>query len=229
LVPAIAGKPSPKPAQTGDVDTIAYYRARADRYDDEAYGSRSSDWWAEMALVVERFDAIALGTQAVELASGTGFWTERLVQRGMDVTAIDAAPEMLRHLDARVGGQVRTVEADLLTWKPHRQWDACVACFWVCHVPEDHLVPMASAMAAAVRPGGALFVADKAAPGRPDRRVAGHRYRITDDLRSPEALAATFEEVGFTVTTTLTGRRFVVLEGVRRAAELSGTWAPSLR
>lgn len=200
-------------------EQLAYYRARAPVYDEEAYRSKSDDWWAEMSLVVEHLDRAQLDGDVVELACGSGFWTERLVAGGARVTAFDGAPEMLDVVRARLGDSaaVELVVADLFEWRPARTWDACVTCFWLCHVPDDRLPAMLAAMAAAVRPGGRLFVADKSSPSpSTEREAAGRTYTVVDIHRSPEAFIAAFDAAGFDADVTVTGRRFCVVSAQRR-------------
>lgn len=200
-------------------EQVRYYRERAAEYDD-AYDGRPPDWQAEMARLRAVFDGCAgLDGEVVELAAGTGQWTARLVARGAQVTAIDAAPEMLAIATERCRGAIVTEVADLLTWQPARTWDAVVACFWLCHVDDDELPTMLAAMADAVRPGGAVFVADKSNQTPNESRTLrdGREYEIADVRRPVSAWQPAFEAVGFDVEVAVTGRRFVAITGVRRS------------
>lgn len=108
----------------------AYYRAIADEYEDHPIDLRGRD---ELVAAVEAFRPTG---DVLELACGSGMWTEHLLRSAKTVTAVDAAPEMLARAAARVGSApVRFVEADLFSWRPDRRYDAVFFGFWLSHVP----------------------------------------------------------------------------------------------
>ncbi|HST55196.1 MAG TPA: methyltransferase domain-containing protein [Solirubrobacteraceae bacterium] len=87
-----------------------YYRERAGEYDDwwfrrgrYDHGEEANARWAadaaEVASALERFKPS--GT-VLELACGTGLWTERLAAHADSVTAVDAASEMIEINRARM-------------------------------------------------------------------------------------------------------------------------------
>jgi demethylmenaquinone methyltransferase/2-methoxy-6-polyprenyl-1,4-benzoquinol methylase len=84
-------------------------------------------------------DDAPLDGDVLELACGTGRWTERLARRARTLTAVDAAPEMLAIARQRAPATVALVEADLFAWRPERSYDAVVFCFWLTHVPPSRL------------------------------------------------------------------------------------------
>src|SRR5262245_25409400 len=81
----------------------AYYDARAGEYDDAYRRTGSYDrgeyvnaeWQAEMARVSAVFAAVPLGGDVVELAAGTGYWTQQIVERVRSLTVIDGSADML--------------------------------------------------------------------------------------------------------------------------------------
>ncbi|HZG67391.1 MAG TPA: hypothetical protein VEZ12_11650, partial [Herpetosiphonaceae bacterium] len=84
-------------------EMMAYYRARADEYDEWFYrrgrydrGAESNvRWFVEVDQVFAAFDELAVGGDVLELAPGTGIWTERILSTAASVTAVDASPEMV--------------------------------------------------------------------------------------------------------------------------------------
>src|SRR6476620_6893362 len=84
-------------------EQITYYRARAQTYDEEILGSSffaASDEEAghregELAIATHILARLGPFDRVLELACGTGIWTRILVNIGREVTAVDAAPEML--------------------------------------------------------------------------------------------------------------------------------------
>jgi SAM-dependent methyltransferase len=93
----------------------------------------------------------------LELGAGEGRNAIFLAEQGRDVTALDYAEEGLRKLkqlaEAR-GVSVDTVQADVTTWTPDRQWDGVVNTF--LHLPPAERPALYQTMQAALRPGGVL-------------------------------------------------------------------------
>lgn len=200
-------------------EQVAYYRARASDYDDEAYDSKSDDWHAEMARLVDAFDRSTIVGDVIELAAGTGRWTARLAARASSVTALDVAPEMLA-IARRRAPAARLLCVDVLRWTPPPEcrWDAVVACFWLAHVPDGSLAAMLSTMASAVRPGGTVFVADKVHGNHRTERTLrdGRSFTVIDRTRPVDEWVAAFDVAGFDVSVETMGKRFVAISGARR-------------
>jgi len=72
----------------------------------------------------------------MELACGTGIWTEQLLRHAAEITTVDASPEMLGIASRRVeSDRVRFVLADIFNWEPDRRYDVVFFGFWLSHVP----------------------------------------------------------------------------------------------
>ena len=69
---------------------IAYYRRRAGEYDRTAYGT---DLAAARARIATLLDLLQPEGLVLEIACGTGMWTEQLVGRSDLVVGLDAAQE----------------------------------------------------------------------------------------------------------------------------------------
>jgi demethylmenaquinone methyltransferase/2-methoxy-6-polyprenyl-1,4-benzoquinol methylase len=157
-------------------EQVAYYRARAGEYDRWFYRQGRYDrgeavraaWFSELDEVRGALAELPIdGAEVLELAAGTGIWTQVLAERAAQVTAVDASPEMVAENRKRLGSQVGRVSfvlADLFAWASDRQWDAVVFCFWISHVPEVRLDRFLAGVSALVRPGGWVFFLD----GRPE-------------------------------------------------------------
>jgi ubiquinone/menaquinone biosynthesis C-methylase UbiE len=163
---------------------IEYYRARAAEYDSwfnrtgryDKGATVNQAWFDEAAVVRADLAALPLdGADVLELAPGTGIWTEQLVKRTRQVTAVDASPEMVDINRARLGGDAGKVEyviADLFAWEPGRTYDAVVFCFWISHIPERLLDGFLAKVSRALRPGGSVFFLD--AQREPDSQAIDH-------------------------------------------------------
>ena len=137
-------------------EQLAYYRAVANEYEDHKIDVPGQD---ELLSAIESFRPTG---DVLELACGTGIWTERLLQSATTVTAVDGAPEMLARARARVGSSasIRFIEADLFSWKADRRYDAVFFGFWISHVPEDTFGSFWSLVADALEPRGRVFFFD---------------------------------------------------------------------
>lgn len=170
-------------------EQLAYYRARAPEYDRWFYREGRYDrgrqataaWFREVAHVHQALMALPLeGAEVLELAAGTGLWTQPLAERAARVTAIDAAPEMIGANQARLGAladRVAFCQQDLLQWWPPRRWDVVVFCFWISHVPQRSLDRFLAAVRAALRDGGSVFFLD----GRREPNSTASDHRLPDD------------------------------------------------
>jgi len=222
---------------------VDYYRARAAEYDEWFYRQGRYDhgpeangrWHGEAGEVFAAFDALGVTGDVLELAPGTGIWTERLVGVARAVTAVDASPEMVAlnraKLAGRGGERVNYVVGDVFAWRPERQYDAVVFGFWISHVPLERLDAFLSTVVAALRPGGKVFFVD----GRrePSSTAADHRlpdvdeqvmtrrlndgreYQIVKNFYEPPALAARCASAGLAVEIRETATYFMYAAGTR--------------
>ena len=136
-------------------EQLAYYRAVAEEYHEHAIDVPGK---AELAAAIEAFTPDG---DVLELACGSGVWTERLARTATTVTAIDGAPEMLALARARVESPaVHFAQADLFTWRADRRYDAVFFGFWISHVPAERFETFWSLVADALKPGGRVFFFD---------------------------------------------------------------------
>jgi demethylmenaquinone methyltransferase/2-methoxy-6-polyprenyl-1,4-benzoquinol methylase len=227
-----------------------YYRARAPEYD--AWWQRqgrynrgaaaNAQWFAEVAVLERALEQFGPGGDILELACGTGLWTNVLVRHARRLTAVDAAPEMIARARARLGdARAQLVEADLFAWSPPPgAYDLCFFGFWLSHVPESRFDPFWMTVADALRPAGRVFFIDS---DRSERSTAfdhhlppadeetmlrrldsGHEFRIVKRFYSPPWLERRLAGLGFRVAVRRTGEFFIYGAGecVRSAAGRHG-------
>ena len=221
-------------------EMAAYYRARAGEYDEWFYRRGRYDrgpesnarWFAEIEAVYAALDALGVEGDVLELAPGTGIWTERLVRTAQSITAVDASPEMIAINRARLASdRIIYVEADLFAWQPARTYDAVCFTFWISHVPLERLDSFLATIASALRPGGKVFFVD----GRreptstavdhqlPDegrqimtRRLNdGREFQIVKNFYDPADLAARCATAGLDITVRKTETFFLYGTGRR--------------
>jgi demethylmenaquinone methyltransferase/2-methoxy-6-polyprenyl-1,4-benzoquinol methylase len=136
-------------------EQLAYYRSVASEY---GYDGTDMAGLDEIRAAV---DAFCPTGDVLELACGTGIWTERLARSATSITAVDAAPEMLARAATRGGAEsVRFIEADLFEWRPDRRYNTVVFGFWLSHVPEQRFERFWNLVSDCLRPGGEVFFFD---------------------------------------------------------------------
>ena len=205
-------------------EQMAYYRARAPEYDDWFFRRGDYDhgadwnrrWRAEVDELRQVLDAARPAGRVLELACGTGLWTQRLAPCAAELTCIDASPEVIALNRKRVGAEhVEYVCADLFEWRPARRYDFVFFGFWLSHVPAGAFIPFWSMVAQALAPGGRVFFVDSrnhpagreggyadwapaAPPSRSRRRLRdGREFEIVKIFHRPDDLEAQLRTLGW--------------------------------
>ncbi|HEY3281484.1 MAG TPA: class I SAM-dependent methyltransferase [Armatimonadota bacterium] len=195
----------------------AYYRARATEYD-EWFGRQgrydrgpeeNAEWNREVAALRRAVWSSGLSGSVLEMACGTGLWTELLTQLADEVTAVDSSEEMIglnagrlglaplfevdeqrRHPDdepMQAGAcQVNYLIADLFNWLPGRSFDSVFFGFWLSHVPPKLRDGFWSMVEAAIVPGGTLCFVDSLPD--PSSTATDHRLGPVADVTQERKL-----------------------------------------
>lgn len=211
-----------------------YYQQRAHEYDEWFYrrgrydrGSEANAcWFSEAEEVFKALDAFSLTGDVLELAPGTGIWTQRLVHTASTITAVDASQEMIEINRAKVNSERVSYQlADLFSWRPERSYDAVFFGFWLSHVPREKLDAFLQSVAAMLHPRGKVFFVD----GRreqtstavnhqlptPESQVMtrilndGRTFEIVKNFYDPIELAARCRYAGLNVTVRETATYFL--------------------
>ena len=215
-------------------EQIDYYRRRADEYDEwfvrqgryDRGPELNRQWFAEVDDVIRALDVFAPTGRVLELACGTGLWTERLGRYADTITAVDASPEVLALNRARVGEtRVRHVEADLFSWQPDAAYDVVFFSFWLSHVPPERFTSFWELVRSCLAPGGRVFFIDSlydatsmAIDHRPvgptdttmTRRLNdGQEFRIVKVFYPPDDLASRLRTLGWRVDVCATAHYFL--------------------
>ena len=211
-------------------EQISYYRARAHEYDEwflrqgryDHGAEENARWHAEVAQVADALDTTLAEISArreaaaLELAAGTGLWTQRLAPHVAHLTAVDAASEALALNRDRLGAAAERVDyqvADLFSWRPQRRYDLVFFSFWLSHVPPERFAAFWALVRDCLAPGGRVYLIDsRYAPASTarDHQLEGHdatqvtrqlndgrAYRIVKVFYTPERLNAALAAVGW--------------------------------
>jgi demethylmenaquinone methyltransferase/2-methoxy-6-polyprenyl-1,4-benzoquinol methylase len=136
-----------------------YYSSRAGEYD-AVYGKpeRQSDLRA-----IERWlPPLFSGARVLEIACGTGYWTQFIAPAAASIVAIDAAPETLRIARERVPARsVQFLAGDAYDIsRSAPAFDAAFAGFWFSHIPKARRREFLIGLNAALRLGARVVFVD---------------------------------------------------------------------
>lgn len=137
----------------------SYYAARAPEYD-RVYlkPERQTDLRAIEHWLPPKF----AGARVIEIACGTGYWTQFIAPRAARVLALDTAAETLSIAASRVPeGKVDFLVGDAYALpREFGQFDAAFAGFWFSHVPKSRQREFLRGLAARLEPGAKVVFLD---------------------------------------------------------------------
>ena len=222
----------------------AYYRARAPEYDEwwqrRGRYDRGSDlteeWDRQVAQVAAALDAFDATGDVLEMAGGTGWWTQRLARSAGHLTVLDASTETLDLNRNRVGrADVEYVVADVFTWQPRRTYDVVFFSFWLSHVPRSRFPDFWALVRSCLAPEGRVFLIDNRNDAHPagdmrDPYVVHHgpdldlrrlhdgsKYQVVEVFYEPDELRSLLGDQGWTAKLEAT-RWFIFGEACLAAA-----------
>jgi 2-polyprenyl-3-methyl-5-hydroxy-6-metoxy-1,4-benzoquinol methylase len=150
-------------------EQVSYYRARASEYDEwflrqgryDRGPEHRAAWFREVAIVETALRETVRENDVLELACGTGLWTQHLAKDNTRVVAIDASPEAIAINRGRIqSNNVEYTVADIFSWVPTRTFDAVFFGFWLSHVPPGQFDAFWTMVRTALKPGGSAFFVD---------------------------------------------------------------------
>ena len=225
-------------------EQLEYYRERAAEYDEwwlrqgryDRGPALNAQWFTEAAEVRAALVAFHPGGRILELACGTGIWTEQLLPFASRLTAVDGSAEMLKINAARLGSSdIRYVEADLFNWQPAtgERYDTIFFGFWLSHVPAEGFGDFWELVRRCLAPGGRFFLVDsrrqETSTARdhvlpsPESTVLtrrlndGREFQVYKVFYDPGELTDRLGQLGWEVTVSQTTHYFLYGSGNRRA------------
>jgi len=189
-------------------DQVAYYRRRAGEYDVTAYGD---DVAAARALIARLVAEMRPAGSVLEIACGTGLWTEALAVWADTVTAIDAAPEMAAIARDRVqSANVSFEVADVFSWRSAARFDVIFFSAWLSHVPTSRFGRFWQLLRGLLAGGGRVLFIDEHVDERGkeayvagqeevvERQLAdGSTFRVIKNFVEPEELELRLRRMGW--------------------------------
>lgn len=136
-----------------------YYAARASEYDRiYARPERQQDLRA-----IERWlPTVFAGRSLLEVACGTGYWTQFIAPVATRVLAIDAVPQTLQIARSRVaGGNVEFAIGDAYALPPAATgFESAFGGFWFSHIPRNRVAGFLAGLHRALAPGARVIFLD---------------------------------------------------------------------
>ena len=147
----------------------------------------------------------------LEIACGTGLWTEALARVAERVVAIDAAAEAVAIARDRVrSGNVSFEVADVFSWTAPARFDVIFFSAWLSHVPASHFEQFWQLLRRLLADKGRVLFVDEPIELRDkETYVAGRdelverqlrdgsSYRIVKNFVDPEQLERRLSELGW--------------------------------
>jgi 2-polyprenyl-3-methyl-5-hydroxy-6-metoxy-1,4-benzoquinol methylase len=201
-------------------EQIGYYRRRAGEYDVTAYGEDFAEVRAHIARLVAEMRPTG---RVLEIACGTGLWTEALAGWADAVTALDAAPEALAIARDRVRvASVSFEVADVFSWDPATRFDVIFFSAWLSHVPASRFGQFWQLLGSWLAANGRVLFLDEHIDERDkeayiagfdevvERQLRdGSTFRVIKNFVDPERLEVQLRRLGWNCTIRRDGRRWV--------------------
>jgi demethylmenaquinone methyltransferase/2-methoxy-6-polyprenyl-1,4-benzoquinol methylase len=178
------------------MDRLAsYYAQRAAEYE-RIYAKPERQ--ADLAALRARIGTLSAGRKVLELACGTGYWTEVMAAGAAQVTAIDVNEEVLQiaRTKSYPENRVQFISGDC--YAPpiaDRSHNALFAGFWWSHVPLGKLDLFLESILPLIAPGGLIafldnryVVGSSTAVSRHDTEGNTYQLRKLDDGSRHEVL-----------------------------------------
>jgi 2-polyprenyl-3-methyl-5-hydroxy-6-metoxy-1,4-benzoquinol methylase len=170
-------------------EQVDYYRRRAAEYDATAYGDLAAAHVRISRLVTE----MAPAGRVLEIACGTGMWTEALAGSADTLTAIDVSREVIDIARDRVRSPNVTFRvADVFSWDPDERFDVIFFSAWLSHVPTSRFEQFWRSLQGLLAEGGrVLFIDEHIDEKGKETYIVGREELVRRQLRD----GATFSVV----------------------------------
>jgi SAM-dependent methyltransferase len=141
-----------------------YYQRRAPEYE-QVYYRDDRVRQGELETIAAAMSQALAGRRVLEIACGTGYWTERLAPVARHIVATDVAPGMLALAQAKglAPDRVDFLHGDAYALdRVPGMFDAALAMFWFSHVPRGRIAAFLDGLNARLGPGAVVFLGDNA-------------------------------------------------------------------
>jgi 2-polyprenyl-3-methyl-5-hydroxy-6-metoxy-1,4-benzoquinol methylase len=148
------------PLPEHDAELVDYYRRRAGEY--EAIYARP-ERQADLARLKKSVAEGLADSQVLEIACGTGYWTQVIAATAKRVLATDVAEEPMRIAQAKsypAGTVAFSTQNAYALGEDLGRFDAAFAGFWWSHVPRERIDDFLRSLHARLEPGARVLLID---------------------------------------------------------------------
>jgi len=195
------------PSLQENIESVAaYYAERAPEYD-EGSGIGTESFESRFAGLRAKYERMFAGHTVLEIACGTGYWTEVLARAAHSVVATDVNPGLIERSRNKLQHcfNVRFQVADAYSLEGiSGKYSAAFAHFWLSHVPKKRLKPFLASLHSRLEPGALVLMGDSLV------------YHDDWAKRRVDEHGDTFEE-----RILLDGRRFETIKNFPSKAEIA--------
>lgn len=137
----------------------SYYAARAAEYDNVYLKPERQP---DLRAIERWLPPIFAGANVLEVACGTGYWTQFIAPMAAHVVALDAAPETISLAKERVSkDKVQFLVGDAYALPQYdTKFDAAFAGFWFSHVPKQRWREFMRGLNSTLKPGAKVVMLD---------------------------------------------------------------------
>jgi 2-polyprenyl-3-methyl-5-hydroxy-6-metoxy-1,4-benzoquinol methylase len=155
-----------------EVSMKSYYAARAFEYD-RVY--EKPERQVDIRILQQWLPHLFAGRHLLEIACGTGYWTQFIAPLAANIVALDAAVETIDIAKTRVPREkVQFLVADAyLIPQNISVFDAVFAGFWFSHIPKSRRKEFLVGVSSHLRPGAKIVFVD-------NRYVEGSNHPISE-------------------------------------------------
>lgn len=160
----------------------SYYAARAAEYDRVYLKPERQD---DIQQLQQWLPANFRGSRVLEVACGTGYWTQFIAPVASEIVALDSSPETMVIARRRVPeGKVRFMVGDAYQIpSEHGPFNAAFAGFWFSHVPKQRRSEFLVGLSNVLAPGATVVLLDNLfVPGSStpvaEQDSAGNTYQV---------------------------------------------------
>ncbi|MFC1819865.1 class I SAM-dependent methyltransferase [Thermodesulfobacteriota bacterium] len=214
-------------------EQIQYYKARANEYDEWFFRQgryyqgedHKQEWFSEIAVMESALNDSLPKGHILELACGTGLWSEKLAPYADKLTVVDSSSETMALCQKRVKAYpVEYIQEDIFRFVPQQQYDFLFFGFWLSHVPSEHFDDFWNRVRSSLKPDGKVFFVDSLFnpessgkgqkplnhSGIAERKLNdGREYRVIKIFYEPESLYEKLTTLGWSGFVRASGRFFL--------------------
>ncbi|MDR6884759.1 methyltransferase domain-containing protein [Bacillus sp. 3255] len=159
-----------------------YYGARAAEYE-HIYAREDADYRQELELIAAVVRKLTAGRSVLEIACGTGYWTQYAAEAAERIVGVDIRPEVLQIAKSKPWPKRNAafVQGDAYRLGDiEGDFDCGLANFWFSHIPKNRLNAFLQGFHERLGQGAHVLIADNVyVPGRGGELIASEHSEDT--------------------------------------------------